>query len=341
MSLGGVETVLRNRCEGLESIGMTADFIFLEDRGGWSSFRNLPRSQTFVTSDLREIERILNRGKYDLVSVIDTPQVHSLMRTIARSQRVLMEVHTPHPLLREYIQTDIIEDAVAVVVPTATFGELVDSEMKKPHPPIVAIPNPLNRLFLQDVDNNPRHGRVPIAYVGRIEQIKDWKESVQIVRQTMRHRKDIELLMVGRLIDERPKDVFRMFSKLGLSGNTRWLPFIEYDRMPAFYHYIAANNGVYLTSSKGESFGMTVIESMACKLPVVACDIPVFREVLGEGRYGKIYHDIEEAADHVLSFIENAADRQAFLSRAYQYVFESYTPRAFAEKWHSLMKSLS
>jgi glycosyltransferase involved in cell wall biosynthesis len=339
MSLGGVETVLKNRCEGFQSIGAKADFIFLEDRGGGSSFKSLQSSQIFVTNDLQEIEKIIIRGDYDVVSVIDTPQAHVLLRKIAKSQRVLMEVHTPHPVMRKYIKTDVVEDAIAVIVPTSTFGTLVASEMKKPHPPIVPMPNPVNRLFMQDFEQIPKHNRVPIAYVGRIEQIKDWKESTRIVQQVIRRRKDIDFYMIGRLIDERPEAVFREFSREGLAGHVKWLPFIEYDKMPAFYNFISANNGVYLTSSKGESFGMTLIESMACKLPIVAADLPVFREVLGEGRFGKLYTSVEEASDHILSFVEKREERESFLMRAYSYVQKNFTPSIFAEKWSTLIKT--
>jgi len=337
MSLGGVETVLKNRCEGFYALGVKADFIFLEDHGGRSSFREIDNSEIFVTNDQQEIEKIIARGNYDVVSVIDTPQVHALLRNVAKHQKVIMEVHTPFPPMRKYIKTDIVEDAFAVIVPTATFGRVVESEMKKPHPPIVSVPNPVNRLFLAESGDIPRQKRVPVAYVGRIEQIKDWKESVRVVQHVVKRNKGTDFFMVGRLIDEKPEDLFRAISKAGLADHVRWIPFIEYDRMPAFYQYIAANNGVYLTSSKGESFGMTLIESMACKLPIVACNLPVFQEVLEGGKFGKIYRSVEEAADHILSFIEKREERESFVMHAYQHVLNDYTSGVFAKKWSALI----
>jgi glycosyltransferase involved in cell wall biosynthesis len=103
--------------------------------------------------------------------------------------------------------------------------------------------------------------------------------------------------------------------------------------MPSFYQFIARNKGVYLTSSKGESFGMTLIESMASRVPIVAYDLPVFREVLSNGEYGKIYHSIGEAAEHILTLIEKGEEREDLTERAYQAVLEKYTSRAFAEMW--------
>lgn len=336
LGLGGVETVLRNRYEGFQSLRIKIDFVFLEDHGGRSSFKNLDNAETYVTNDMEEVKQIIDKGDYDLISVIDTPEVHKLLKEIAKERKVVMEVHTPHPLLRKYIKTDILEDAVAVIVPTKTFGKLVESEMKKPHPPIIAMPNPINKKFFYEYENIPKHSRIPIAYVGRIEDIKDWRESVKILKLVARKFKNIDFFMVGKLVEEKPKNIFDEFSAKGLTDHFKWIPFIEYDKMPLFYNFIAKNNGVYLSSSKGESFGMTLIESMACKLPVVVYDLPVFREVLERGNLGKIYRTVEEASESILLLIENRQKREALVEKAYHKVMDSYTPKVFAEKWLEL-----
>jgi len=332
-SLGGVESVLKNRQEGFSRLGIKTDFLFLEDHGGVSSFETLKDSKIYITNNKIEIEKIIAEGNYDLSSVIDTPQVHDTMREIAKSRKVVMEVHTPFPPFREYIKKDIVEDACAVVVPSATFGKTVEMEMKKPHPPIIVIPNPVNNDFFKDIMDVPKHHRIPIAMVGRIEDIKGWRESVRILELVLKKRKDIDFFMVGRTIEDTPADIYKEFSKRRMMGHLRWLPFIKYSEMPFFYKFIARNNGVYLTSSKGESFGMTLIESMSCRLPVVACSLPVFREVLEEGTLGKIYRTVDEAAEYILSLIENTDERESITEKAYRNTIRKYSSTAFAETW--------
>jgi hypothetical protein len=157
LSLGGVETVLKNRQEGFSALGIHTDCIFLEDHGGSSSFQALEDSRVHITNKKDEIEKIIAEGSYDLVSVIDTPQVHDILRETAKSINVVMEVHTPHIPFRKYIRENIIEKAKAIVVPTAIFGSLVESEMKKPHPPVVVIPNSVNSDFLSEKKEIPEH----------------------------------------------------------------------------------------------------------------------------------------------------------------------------------------
>jgi glycosyltransferase involved in cell wall biosynthesis len=339
LSLGGVETVLKNRHEGFQRLGIETDFLFLEDHGGASSFGSMEDAKVYITKNTDEIEKIIERGNYSLISVIDTPSVHDILRKTALSSNISMEVHTPFPPFRKYITDNIVEDAKAVIVPTNMFGKIVDSEMKKPHPPIITIPNPVNSSFFNDKNVATKNHRIPIAMVSRIENIKDWRESVHIMEKVLRKRTDIELFMIGRTIEDKPADIYRECSKRGIMGNLRWIPFIHYSKMPSFYRFIAQNNGVYLSSSKGESFGMTLIESMACRLPIVAYNLPVFREVLEEGEYGRIYHTVDEAADHILSLIEDRKERDDLTERAHRNALRKYTATAFAETWKERIMS--
>ncbi len=58
--------------------------------------------------------------------------------------------------------------------------------------------------------------------------------------------------------------------------------------------YVAPNTG-------GESFGIILTEAMAAGVPIVASDIPAFRYLLDEGRYGRLFTN--ENSDHLASTI--------------------------------------
>jgi glycosyltransferase involved in cell wall biosynthesis len=56
------------------------------------------------------------------------------------------------------------------------------------------------------------------------------------------------------------------------------IPFIPNDALPPVYALARA----FVFVSRVETFGMPLVEAMACGLPIVASDIPVHREILGE-----------------------------------------------------------
>ena len=72
LTLGGVETVLRARMEGLEALGIEAHAWFLQDLGGASLFADL-RDRVHL-GEAAGLE-LLRRLPCDLLCTIDTDEV--------------------------------------------------------------------------------------------------------------------------------------------------------------------------------------------------------------------------------------------------------------------------
>ena len=63
-------------------------------------------------------------------------------------------------------------------------------------------------------------------------------------------------------------------------------------------------------NSKCEGFGIPLIEGMACQVPVIANDIPVFREIAGTAAlFVRGVHEIHDAMKTVLSNLSSCAER--------------------------------
>ena len=75
--------------------------------------------------------------------------------------------------------------------------------------------------------------------------------------------------------------------------------------------YVAPNTG-------GESFGIVLVEAMAAGATVVASDIPAFRKVLGEGRFGVLCRngDAADLAAGVAGVLDDPDRRAALRSAA-------------------------
>jgi glycosyltransferase involved in cell wall biosynthesis len=105
------------------------------------------------------------------------------------------------------------------------------------------------------------------------------------------------------------------------------LPFLPRTVLAAVYRRSSA----LLVTSKREGFGWPVIEAMACGTPVVASDLPVFREVGGEAVTYAPLRDLQAWVESVGRLLHDRRDRrqwagrrEAALERAERFSLEAY-----------------
>ncbi|HHD0685801.1 TPA: glycosyltransferase family 4 protein [Citrobacter freundii] len=63
---------------------------------------------------------------------------------------------------------------------------------------------------------------------------------------------------------------------------------------------------IFIMPSRHEGFGMTVLESLVHQVPVICYDIPVFREILGNGDY--FYNTVDELYEKINAYKNNYTD---------------------------------
>jgi phosphatidylinositol alpha-mannosyltransferase len=92
--------------------------------------------------------------------------------------------------------------------------------------------------------------------------------------------------------------------------------------------YVAPQTG-------GESFGIVLVEAMAAGAAVVASDLPPFRAVLGDGRYGALFAagDPRDAARVIAALLSSEDDRSALRRRAAE--------AAWRYDWASVVPSIT
>jgi phosphatidyl-myo-inositol alpha-mannosyltransferase len=118
-----------------------------------------------------------------------------------------------------------------------------------------------------------------VVFVGRLHPRKGFLAAVAAFDLIARERPDVRLVVAG---DGEQRDAVSMLRPEHRDRVTM-LGTVAHEKLPAIH----AACDLYLgPAAGGESFGYVLIEAMAAGLPVVASDIPGYREVVEDGVEG-------------------------------------------------------
>lgn len=107
-----------------------------------------------------------------------------------------------------------------------------------------------------------------ILYVGRFKPGKRVRDLVEAFARLRETRPDCELVLVGDG-PTRP-EVADLAASRGVAGSVRFRGVLDNDRLPGLY----ADSDVFVLPSRAEGMPRTVLEAMACGLPVVVSGLP-------------------------------------------------------------------
>jgi phosphatidylinositol alpha-mannosyltransferase len=150
--------------------------------------------------------------------------------------------------------------------------------------------------------------KVNILFVGRLERRKGLVHLLNACAKVKRTFPNFRLIVVG------PGTVLRFkyersVEDMGLADNVVFTGFVRSDELPSYYRtadiFCAPATG-------GESFGIVLLEAMACGKPVVATSIGGYASVLAHGEEGLLVppRDEKSLAHALLSLLEDKSLRQ-------------------------------
>jgi glycosyltransferase involved in cell wall biosynthesis len=186
----------------------------------------------------------------------------------------LIALKTPSELLRRGLRTRLrylaVQRAARLIVPTRAVADDVIELLQIPGERIHVIPEAAAPVFCprppDEVEAVRQRYRLPadfLLWVGGLKTPDPHKRIVALARA----RRTLPLVLVG------PNAPWaHQLPDVILTGE------VPDDDLAAIY--TAARALVFPSSDEG--FGLTPVEALACGTPVVACDVPALREVLGE-----------------------------------------------------------
>ncbi len=163
--------------------------------------------------------------------------------------------------------------------------------------PIAVVPTGVNReRFAQgDAAGFRRTMGIPddafvAGHLGRLAPEKNLVFLSEAVAAFLKTAPRAHFLLVGKGSSE--ADIRAIFEREGLSARLHVAGILEAPQLADAYHAM----DVFAFASRSETQGMVLTEAMAAGVPVVGLDAPGVREVVKDGRNGRLLHGEDTAA---------------------------------------------
>jgi glycosyltransferase involved in cell wall biosynthesis len=142
--------------------------------------------------------------------------------------------------------------------------------------------------------------RLTFLMVSTIEPRKAYAQALDAFELLWQQGLDVNLVIVGKrgwLVDDL---IQRLLIHKENGNRIFWLEGISDEYLDLVY----AQSDCLLAASYGEGFGLPLIEAAQHKLPVIARDIPVFKEIAGANAYYfKANYQCEDLANELMTWI--------------------------------------
>jgi glycosyltransferase involved in cell wall biosynthesis len=161
-------------------------------------------------------------------------------------------------------------------------------------------------------------GRRLLLFLGRVHEKKGCD---LLLRACARTLADLHLVMAGPADGLYAEDLKRLAKKLGLAERVTWTGMITGEVKWGAFRAADA----FVLPSHQENFGISVVEALACRCPVLISDkVNIWREITEDGA-GLAEDDTQEGTDRLLArwLALPAAERPAMAGRA-QACFERH-----------------
>ena len=336
-TFGGVERVFLNRALAFKHYlpEMRVDFYFLGDSGGAAPFK--AALTKYGLNETTSVVSSINRD-YDLVFIIDWPQAVDLC--VKRSQRYVIECHTPYKDNRGYL-ANLPDTCERVITPSSVFSDLIRNEI--PH--LTAPISELRNFVPWDIPSQefpldnclPRWSRKPILFFGRLDRLKDPLSLLDAFQMLeYRRRGEFMLLFCGPRSPE--IDLDKEISKRSLEDLSVMLPPVPFASAGRLLNSVSLSGGLFVSPSKGESFGLSAAEAISSRVPVVLSNIKTHIELV-KGYEKSLTYPLGDNRG-LSERIESVFDNYAEACSAVAVARTAFSATAFIDDWKRLFNEM-
>ncbi|MFC1968849.1 glycosyltransferase, partial [Chloroflexota bacterium] len=151
-----------------------------------------------------------------------------------------------------------------------------------------------------------------ILYVGRIEPLKGVEQLLKAMPY-LQNIQGLRLVIIGgdRYGEQEIEKLQKLSLRLHVQDMVTFRGFIKHEQLPYFY----SASDACVVPSYYESFGLVVLESLACGTPVVATDVGDLKSIIRQGETGYVVpdNDPQHLADKINLLLSRQLDMESAL----------------------------
>jgi glycosyltransferase involved in cell wall biosynthesis len=200
---------------------------------------------------------------------------------------------------------------------------------------VVVIPNGVDlKLFSGSNDRIQLEGDPAVLYVGYFSRLKGVDILIRAIAKLSSELPNIKLHLVGRGGDHY---LALLAKKEGIEKHVVFHGWAKHSTLSSYYK----SADICVFPSRHEGFGLVILEAMASGIPVIASDIPSFREIISDGIDGRLFktEDTDALSKAVIALYQEPHLRKEFSRNAFKKA-KRYSWENVADKYISLYKCL-
>lgn len=337
---------MRNRIHALNKHGVRAEIIFFNRGAGEYIFKDIPHC--FIETKEQFKEKI-TQGNYDYLSFIYSPE-YLIHVPESFTGKVIYEVRGWNETIADYVRNlDKYGKVDGILCIAKYLKAVVRQHLKRPVPVFIDgnTVHPMFRFIKPEQQRwkdcpRPRENHKVIAFVGRVERSKNWRQFVRVCASLSKTEKIEPWIICNR---DTTRDLPKLISKCerkGLKKVTRVISHVPNHYMPELYSVIKSSGGCILSTSTREGLGNHILEPMACGLPVVSSNVPGKNEIITHRHNGMLYklEDTNRAVRYVKEVIRNRQLRQTIKNNGLTRIRTEFSETKYATRYIKILSEL-
>ncbi|MEF2967952.1 glycosyltransferase family 4 protein [Paenibacillus sp. M1] len=341
---GGVHTLNRQRCLALRRYGIQADCLYYDWGAGLQDFEDFP---VYVTRNDAETSLILRSRNYDFVVVTTDHTCFERFRNLGYQGKMILEIqgYGPEEVARKQLKIAepyVKAHASALLNPNTPHIASLFQELY-PEIPLFQFNNCFDSIRFT---YRTQRGNIPdspiIAWLGRIEDNKNWREFLYIGHALSYFYPKLRLWMFEdiNLSNAAERGQFaEIINQLGLKKRLTLRSNVPNKEMMGHFSAIGDSGGFLCSTSKMEGSPLAVLEAMSCRCPVLASDCDGVYSSVIHNITGKNYRlgDIEHAVKEAVELIENADLRRNIQAGALLHVQTEFNADVYCRNFIGML----